>query len=69
MKKYTQADFDAMVRGQIVFLYCKSGDWSEANFHGAKKVIFSDWCKLGNGCKLGDEIDSAVERFESGGAK
>ena len=67
MKKYTQADFDEMVRGQIVFLYCESGDWSEVDFHGAKKVIFSDWCKLGdwctlgnecklgNGCKLGDE--------------
>ena len=60
MKKYTQADFDALVRDEKGYLNIPSGDWTGVDFGGQIKLIFGDgcklgdWCTLGNGCKLGD---------------
>lgn len=52
MKKYTQADFDALKRDENGYLHIESGDWTEVNFGGADKLIFADECTLGEWCKL-----------------
>ena len=55
MKKYTQADFDALVRDKEGYLHIPSGDWTGVDFGGQIKLIFGDECTLGNWCTLGDE--------------
>ena len=61
MCKYTQADFDTLVRDDVGYLYLPSGDWTEVDFGGANKLVFGsqsilgDCSVLGNGCKLGSQ--------------
>ena len=54
MKKYTQADFDALARDEEGYLCIPPGDWTDVDFGDQAKMIFSDRCKLGNWCTLGD---------------
>lgn len=54
MKKYTQADFDALKRDENGYLHLESGDWTAVDFDGADRLIFADGCTLGDCCTLGD---------------
>lgn len=54
MKRYTQADFNALVRDEDGYLRLPTGDWCGVYFDGADRLIFANVCKLGNGCKLGN---------------
>lgn len=42
MKKYTQADFNALTRDENGYLHIPSGDWADVNFGGQIKMIFGD---------------------------
>lgn len=55
MKKYTQAEFDAIERDEYGYKHLPSGDWTDVDFGGQMRLIFGDGCTLGNVCKLGDE--------------
>ena len=54
MKKYTQAEFDAIERDEYGYKHLPSGDWSGVDFGGQMKLIFGDCCTLGDECTLGD---------------
>lgn len=54
MKKYTQAEFDAIERDKYGYKHLPSGDWTCVDFGGQMRLIFGDWCTLGDGCTLGD---------------
>ena len=65
--KYTQADFDALKRGEDGYIHVPEGSWSGVDFGSADKLRIAagsflgsycelgNWCELGNGCELGDE--------------
>ena len=58
MHKMTQAEFDELERNESGYLVIpECTDCTEINFGAADRVIFGDWCKLGNECKLGDECE------------
>ena len=54
MKKFTQADFNALKRNGTVGIRCESGDWTDVDFMGAKGIEFDDGCILGEFCDVGD---------------
>ena len=66
LTKYTQADFDALKRGEDGYIHVPEGSWSGVDFGSADKLRIAagsflgsycelgNWCELGNGCKLGN---------------
>lgn len=42
MKKYTQADFDALKRDEKGYIHCDGGDWTNVDFKGADHIVFSN---------------------------
>ena len=64
--KYTQADFDALKRGEDGYIHVPEGSWSGVDFGSADKLRIAagsflgsycelgNWCELGNGCELGN---------------
>lgn len=57
MKKYTQAEFDAIKRDEDGYLRLPTGDYCDVDFEGASRVIIGASSELGNGCELGDECE------------
>ena len=55
MKKYTQYEFEAIVRDEDGCLRLPTGDYSDIDFARKNKIIFADKSILGNYCELGDE--------------
>ena len=53
MKKWTQAEFDALERDEYGFMRLGTGDFTDVDFRGTDKMVFGDCCKLGVGCELG----------------
>lgn len=66
LTKYTQADFDALKRGEDGYIHVPEGSWSGVDFGSADKLRIAagsflgsycelgNWCELGNGCELGN---------------
>ena len=54
LHKYTQAEYDAILRDENEDKHCPTGDYTDVDFHGETWVIFGDRCTLGDCCTLGD---------------
>lgn len=66
MKKYTQAEFDAIERDEYGYKHLPSGDWTGVDFGGQDKLIFGDGCTLGNWCELeAGRVDNSAFFFAS----
>lgn len=63
MKKYTQAEFDAIPRDENGVKHCPTGDYSQVKAFGAgcsfdadcnfgADCIFGTWCIFGAGCSF-----------------
>ena len=53
LKKYTQAEFDALPTNEHGGKICPTGDYTEIQYFPAFSTL-GDYCKLGDGCTLGD---------------
>ena len=53
MKKYTQAEFDAIQRDEYGYKHLPSGDWTGVDFGGQMNLIFGMGCTIGEGCTIG----------------
>lgn len=59
MKRYTQEDFDGIVRADDGYKYLPTGDYSDVGFNNANRLVFdvgciiSDHAELGNDCRFG----------------
>ena len=59
MKKYTQAEFDALLRDEGGVKICPAGDYTEVKSFGAECSFgpgcdFGAWCSFGAGCSFGE---------------
>ena len=52
----------AMKKG---YLHIPSGDWTGVDFGGQIKLIFGNWCKLGNECELGNWCKLECKRVKN----
>lgn len=59
MKKYTQAEFDAIPRDEYGIKYCESGDYTEV-------LEFGGWCSFGADCIFGENCSFEAGRIKNG---
>lgn len=60
MRRYTQAEFDAIDRDEYGIKYCPTGDYSQIKDFGkecsfGEECRFGAWCSFGAGCSFGKE--------------
>lgn len=53
MKKYTQAEYDAIPRDENSFKHCPTGDYTEIRSFG-ERCRFGERCSFGKGCSFGE---------------
>ena len=56
MKKYTQAEFDALLRDEGGVKICPAGDYTEVKSFGAE-CSFGPGCDFGAWCSFGEQCD------------
>lgn len=59
MKKYTQAEFDAILKNEHGIKLCPSGDYTSLKSFG-NWCSFGERCSFGEGCKYCDFVFSSI---------
>ena len=58
MKKFTQAEFDAMPIDEFGYKICPTGDYTYVNVNGVR-CKFAEGCKFARGCKFAEGCEFA----------